>query len=187
MRIRETEAYSKLSLAWPFFRRYQKNTENLSQTRSGESPVSRVSHVDLAQHQFCLELRWLCLKGAAHTFVEKEIIFNTSSRERVASISQNKFKTLVKPLWRWYKGSCGARGPDETRSLSSCQCDGIKMRRYVYAGAPGLSRKWHLTRRKAVLKAHRMVEEWREQRSIWELREITYVWPLDLSLHVCSK
>lgn len=85
--------------------------------------------MDLAQHQFsCLELRWLCLKGAAHTFVEKEIIFNTSSREGVASISQNKFKTFVKPLWRWYKGSCGARGPDETRSLSSCQCDGIKMR-----------------------------------------------------------
>ena len=133
--------------------------------------------MDLAQHQFsCLELRWLCLKGATHTFVEKEMIFNTSSREGAASISQNKFKTLVKPLWRWYKGSCGTRGPDETRSLSLLQCDGIKMRRYVYAGAPGLSRKWQLTRRKALLKADRMVQEWREQCSIRKLREITYIW-----------
>lgn len=49
------------------------------------------------------------LKGAF--FVEREANFNTSSREGVASISQNKFKTFVKPLLEMVQGQLWSKGP----------------------------------------------------------------------------
>ena len=58
-----------------------------------------------------LELRQLCLKGALHTFIEKEIISNTSSREGAVSKSQNKFKTLVETSLEMVQGQLWSKGP----------------------------------------------------------------------------